>query len=427
MPRRMTPHFEPPRFHAAAYGAFLGALGLALGACDPAPPPADRAAPAAIAVEVVHPELREFTRVVRATGSIFGDEEATIAAKVAGRVVAIHKDLGDIAEPAEPLLQIDPTDYSLARIERERALAQTLARLGLESIPDSTLDIDALPSVERARLQSANAHARFERGRSLADRQPPLISEQDFADLQTAAEVAESELRVERLTAQAILAEARALEAQVATAQQRIADTLHLAPVNSDESGASPTRYEVASRFVSIGDFVQMGDPLFRVVDSDPVKLRVTAPEKRLGAVQVGQSARVLVEAFAEPFEGRVSRISPTVDPATRTFLIEVTVPNRDGRLAPGAFAVAEIEIARESGLALPADAVVAFAGVVKVVTVVDGKAQEQRVSTGDTQSGFVEVMGDLSPSDLVVRRPSGAIVTGAPVEVRAPATEPAE
>ena len=427
MPRRVIPQFRSPRPSAAAQSALLLAVALTLSACDPAAPAPQEAAPAPIAVEAVHPELREFTRLVRATGSIFGDEEATIAAKVSGRVVAIHKDLGDVATPAEPLLQIDPTDYTLARTERERALAQTLARLGLDAIPDENLDVDALPSVERARLQSANAHARFERGRSLADRQPPLISEQDFADLQTAAEVAESELRVERLTAQAILAEARALEAQVATAQQRIADTLHLAPVNSGDPDPSPTRYEIASRYVSIGDFVQMGDPLFRVVDSDPVKLRVTAPEKRMGSIRAGQPARILVEAFAEPFQGRVTRISPTVDPATRTFLIEVTVPNPDGRLAPGAFAIAEIEIAREQALALPVDAVVSFAGVVKAVTVVDGKAQEQRVSTGDVQDGFVEVSGRLSPTDLVIRRPSGAIVTGAPVEIRSPTPEPAE
>lgn len=427
MPRRALPQFRSPRRHTVAQGTLLLFVSLSLGACDPAAPSAQKATPAPIAVETAHPQLREFTRLVRATGSIFGDEEATIAAKVSGRVVAIHKDLGDVASPAEPLLQIDPTDYTLARTERERALAQTLARLGLETMPDETLDIDALPSVERARLQAANARARFERGRSLADRQPPLISEQDFADLQTAAEVAESELRVERLTAQAILAEARALESQVATAQQRIADTLHLAPVNSAESASSATRYEIATRYVSIGDFVQMGDPLFRVVDSDPVKLRVTAPEKRMGAVKVGQPVRVLVEAFPEPFEGRVSRISPTVDAATRTFLIEVTVPNADGRLAPGAFAVAEIEIARETVLALPADAVVAFAGVVKVLAVVDGKAEERRVTTGDEEDGFVEVTGRLSPTDLVVRRPSGALVTGAPVEIRTPAPEPAE
>lgn len=425
MARRAHPQFRPLRRRSAARSTLLLVASLSMVACDPAAPSAQQATPAPIAVEAVHPQLREFTRLVRATGSIFGDEEATIAAKVSGRVVAVHRDLGDVAKPAEPLLQIDPTDYLLARTERERALSQTLARLGLDAMPDEALDVDALPSVERARLQAANARARFERGRSLADRQPPLISEQDFADLQTAAEVAESELRVERLTAQAILAEASVLEAELATAAQRISDTVHLTPVSAGMSMA--TRYQIAARYVSIGDFVQMGDPLFRVVDSDPVKLRVTAPERRLGDVRVGQIARVTVEAFAEPFEGRVSRISPTVDQATRTFLIEVTVPNADGRLAPGAFAVAEIEIARESALALPVDAVVAFAGVVKVVTVVDGKAQEQRVATGDVQDGFVEVMGRLTPNDLVIRQPSGAIVTGAPVEIRAPTPEPVE
>lgn len=397
-----------------------GALvALAPWGCDRAPSGAEKASPAPVAVEVAVVRVREFTRTIRATGTLFGDEEATVAAKVSGRIVAVAKDLGDEAQPGEPLLTIDPTDYQLAKAERERALAQSLARLGLDELPGGDLDIDALPSVERARLQAANAQARFERGKSLADRQPPLISEQDYADLKTAADVAQSELRVERLTASAILAEARLLEAQVATAEQRVADTVHRAPAASDPADHGSLRYEVSARYVSLGDFVQMGAPLFRVIDADPVKLRVTAPERRLGAVRVGQTAAVRVEAFSDVFEGRVVRVSPAVDPATRTFLIEIAIDNPDGRLRPGAFAVAEIEVGRESSIAAPLDAIVSFAGVTKVVVVVDGAAQERRVQVGDTQDGDAEIIGRLSAGETVILRPSGAVVTGTPVVAR--------
>ena len=88
-------------------------------------------------------------------------------------------------------------------------------------------------AVERARLQAENARARYERGRVLAERTPPLISVQDFADLKTAWEVAESNLRVERLDAEATLAEARTLQAQVRVAEQRVTDSVHRAPIEA--------------------------------------------------------------------------------------------------------------------------------------------------------------------------------------------------
>lgn len=389
--------------------------------------------PLEVAVSVTKAERRELPRTIRVTGTLYGEEETTIAAKVAGRVVEVVRDLGDIAEPGDPLVRIDPTDYELEKTERERAFLEALARLGLRELPPASYDVDLLPSVERARLQAENSKARRDRAKVLADRKPPLISEQDFADIATDYEVAQSNLKVERLTAEATLAEARTLDAQVSIAAQRVLDTVHRAPaidaaaVSAAKAAApatteeaSPRLYEVAERLVTAGDYVQVGAPLLRLVDSDPLKLRVPVTERRLGAVEKGQRVTVSVEAFTTSFDGEVVRVSPAVDTATRSFSVEILVPNRERTLKPGSFATANIQIGSETALVIPETAVLTFAGLSKVVLVRDGKVAEQIIELGEKADGMVEVRSGLTAEDVIVANPTAALTTGTAVTIGA-------
>lgn len=404
---------------------------LFLGCEEKSPSNGNSSAMQEIAVTVAAPVQSELPRTIRVSGTLMGDEETTIAAKVAGRVIEVVRDLGDAAAPGDPLIRIDPIDYELARDERQRAFVESLSQLGLGELPAAEFNLEQLPSVERARLQAENAKAKYERARVLAEREPPLISEQDFADLKTAWDVAQSELKVERLTAQATLAEARTLEAQVRIAQQRVTDTVHRAPMlfasvetttaqqnRTEHRSPAAREYEVASRMVNVGDYVQIGAPLMRLVDSDPLKLRASVPERRIGAVRIGQSAAVRIEAFAEPFAGQVSRVSPAVDQQTRAFPIEILVQNSDRTLKPGSFATADIQVGREAALMVPNSSVISFAGVHKIVLVKDGKAHEQRVELGQRVNDLVEIRKGVSPQDDVVIKPGGSLSTGTPVRI---------
>ena len=380
--------------------------------------------PPEVAVSVTSPVRRDLPRFTQVTGTLYGDEETTIAAKVEGRVVEVVRDLGDVAAPGDPLVRIDPTDYELERAEREGAFRESLARLGLTALPSDGFDVESLPSVERARLQAGNATAKYDRAKVLAVRKPPLISEQDFADIETAREVAQSNLKVERLTAEATLAEARRLRAQLGIAEQRVRDTLHRAPEVPARDEAAPAEavrgYEVAVRMVTAGDFVKVGSPLMKLVDADPLKLRVPVTERRLGTIEKGQHVVVRVEAFAETFAGEVSRVSPAVDTATRTFAVEILVPNPARTLKPGSFATAAIEVGHESALLVPESAVRTFAGLSKVVLVREGKAAEQQVELGDRSEDLVEIRKGLGADDVVVVSAVAALTTGVPVSVAA-------
>src|SRR5690606_6413584 len=145
-------------------------------------------------------------RTVSVVGTLYGDEETTISAKVPGRVRQILADVGDRVSPGEALAEIDPVDYELVIDQKEMSVRQALARLGLKELPDGDFDGSTIATVERARFQAANARAKLNRAKQLFEQQPPLISEQDFADLQTANEVAQRDYEVALLEAQALLA-----------------------------------------------------------------------------------------------------------------------------------------------------------------------------------------------------------------------------
>jgi multidrug efflux pump subunit AcrA (membrane-fusion protein) len=110
-------------------------------------------------------------------------------------------------------------------------------------------------------------------------------------------------------------------------------------------------------------------------------------------------------------------RINPAIDVRTRTFEVEIRVPNAEGRLRAGAFATAELETTREeSVLEVERASIATFAGVHKVFLAKDGKAQERVVELGSTRGERVEIRRGLDGSERIVRRPPAGLATGVPL-----------
>lgn len=363
-------------------------------------------------VRLVAVQIRPADRFLEVTGTLYGQEEMLIAAKVPGRVVEIRAELGDVVAHGGMLAQIDPTDYQLAVEEQQASLSASLARIGLEALPEGEVDLSELPPVARARAEELNAAARLNRARKLYERTPPLISEQDFADITTQHEVAATSAAVELMNARSLLAEARIQASRLRTAHQRLADAMVIAPTEL------PLNYRVASRRVSIGEIVSQGQALFRLVASDRVKFRGFVPERYAAQVAVGIRAQVLVDAFPTPFDAVVSRVAPTVDIATRSFEVEIEASNPDGQLKPGSFVRARLLVSTEpEARFVPASAVAQFAGVQRVYSVSDGKVVEHRVRLGGPIESQYELLDALEGVDMVIDAPRGLRV-GAPVSV---------
>lgn len=394
----------------------LSALGVA--GCRKGAPPAKGAAGSAgppVEVRLGPVERRSLDRTVSVTGTLFGHEEATLSAKVGGRIAAVVLDVDDPASSGDVVVQIDRTDYEIALRERQAALRAALAKLGLTELPGPGFDLAAVPTVERSKAEEANARAKEARARSLFEQKPPLISEQDFADIRTQAEVAARTAEVQMLDARAILAEAQTQAAMIASAEQRLADTAVRAPT---PMGGGTIRYRVSERLVSLGELVTAGQAVARVVASDTLKFRGPVPEREMGRIVAGQSAAVTLDAFNSAFPGRVTRVAPRVDQRTRTFDLEIEIANPGGKLKPGAFARASIVVGKDDGVVMvPRDAVATFAGVRRVFSVSGGKALGHRIETGDELDGLVEVIGTIGADQVVVSGGQG-LTDGQPVKV---------
>jgi hypothetical protein len=156
----------------------------------------------------------------------------------------------------------------------------------------------------------------------------------------------------------------------------------------------------VRERHLSIGAYLDVGAAVATIVKMDPLRLRLAVPERESGSVRVGQTVRLRSDGGAVQAEGKVVRLSPAVDEKTRTLIIEAEIPNKEGALRPGAFASADVVIDPESPAVLvPADSLVTFAGITKVLGVTDGRIVEKRVRVGRRSGDRLEVLEGVTPA----------------------------
>ncbi len=412
-------HLFHPIFHvhsrslALAGGVVVGMASFLCVGCDRTPERPAPEAPPAREVVLVPVLTKPALRFIEITGTLFGEEEVLISAKVPGRIAAISADLGDQVASGATVAEIDPTDYTLAVDEQQASLQADLAKLGLDQIPTGEFDLAALPVVARAEAEARNAQARLDRARRLFERTPPLLSEQDYADIETQSQVAVTSAAVERLNAMSLVASARVSAAALEIARQRLADTTITAPRDPNLT------YQVASRMVSVGELVSANQPLFRLVAVDRVKFRGQVPERFAPQIRADAAATLVADAYPEPFSATVSRISPAVDPQTRSFAIEILAANPERDLMPGSFVRAQIVTGLdENARFVPASAVSQFAGVTRLFSVREGKVVEHRVTLGPEVDATREVISGLGPVDQVIDRPRG-LGAGVPVVVK--------
>lgn len=398
---------------------FAGSLILVAGCTrtEPAPPATAPTAKTALVVSVEPVKSESVDRSVSVLGTLFGDEEATISNKVAGRVRRVQADMGDVVKGGSLLCELELEDFQLAETAARRSLEAILVRLGATQLPDDRFDLDTVATVARALAEWKNAEERLARLRALAAKGPGFVAEQTLQDAETSAAVAKASVEAERVMARALVAEARQRQAELEIARRR----LHDARIQAPEGERA---WSVTARLVSEGEYVKDGTALYRVVISDPLKLRAAVPERYSAVFKVGEETKVRVEAWGERvFPGKVSRVNPWVDPANRTFGVEVLVPNGDGALRPGSFGRGEVFIGREDALFVPEDAIVSFAGTTKLFVVKDGKARAVVVQTGERRQGRIEVRG-IAAGDEVATRGHSALSDGAAVTIEAKAIE---
>jgi membrane fusion protein (multidrug efflux system) len=161
----------------------------------------------------------------------------------------------------------------------------------------------------------------------------------------------------------------------------------------------------VREKKVTTGDYVRNGSVLMVVIQSNPIKLNFTVPEKDVGKLKIGQDVLFKVDSFPDQeFKGHVRIIYPSLEERTRTLQVEALVPNSDNRLKPGLFAKVTLftEQARDV-IVVPITAILYDNAKVKVFVAEGNVARERVVNIGNKYGEMLEIFEGLKKGETLV------------------------
>lgn len=358
-----------------------------------------------IAVTATPAVQQPLTRFISVSGTLTAQEDAEVAAEVAGRVVATPIERGSRVGQGAILIQISDTEVAAQAREAEANAAQLEARLGMAS--GAAFDVERVPEVANARAAQVLAQTEFERTKQLQSQQ--LVSRSEFDQRQAQADAAQRQYEVARNGAEQNYQALMGARARVQLARKALADTQVRAPFEG----------VVGERMVSVGDYVTRGAKVATIMRISPLRLELTVPAQYLKTVATGRTVHLDVDAYAgERFSGEVRFVSPALKSDTRALVVEAIVQNADGRLKPGLFATARIEQAEQTpAILIPKTAVSTIGEVSRVFVVKGDTAEERLVTLGQEAGDNVEATSGINAGDRVIvggreRLRDGAAIT---------------
>jgi len=323
-------------------------------------------------------EMRELQRTLSLSGSLSPVLQATVRSKVPGEVQRVVVREGDRVSEGQVIATIDSADLK-ARVDAQ------------------------LAALEESKAKETIARKNRENNQALLRQN--FISQNAFDTTQSTYEGA--------------AAAVRSAEAQARIAERALQDAVVRAPF----AGL------VSRRMVNVGEKIAIDAPMFTIVDLGRMEIEAPAPAAEIPGVKVGQLAQFRVDGFGDSaFEGRIERINPAADPGSRSIMLYVAIPNRDGALKGGMFAKGQLILDKSPATAVvPSGAVREEAGQSYVFTIENGKVARRPVTLGMREEGLVEIRSGLDQGVPVVRARIGDLKPGAPaiLKTSAVATKP--
>lgn len=328
----------------------------------------------AVRVETLVLAEQAFDDVIEVTGAVEALDDASLSAQANGSVVTLTP-LGSFVRQGQLVAQLDP---GIAQAAMRQAEAQ----------------------VESAAASHRLAEDNLRRNEPLF--QDSIISALEFENV-----------RAQHSQAAASLASAEAARAQ---AEEQLRNTRVAAPFNGT----------VEEHFVRRGEQVTAGTPVARVVSTGRVKVAAGVPERFAGDVTRGTPVRVSLNAYgtAQGIPASVTFAGGTIDPQSRTFPIEVEIPNPDGRIKPEMVAVLHVTRARLTDVVIAPRPALIREETGFIVYVVDRtgnlpRARRQSVEVGAAYQNEVVLESGVEPGDEIVVLGQSGVSGGDVLEVQ--------
>ncbi len=189
----------------------------------------------------------------------------------------------------------------------------------------------------------------------------------------------------------------------------------------------APFGGKVSARHVDVGALVTAGSgaagtALFGIVQSDPLRVYVYAPQENASSIHEGLFAKIILQELpGQQFEGTVMRTAGALDPQSRTMQVEVNVPNHENKLYAGMFGQVKFNLPNENAaIVVPANAFLFRTEGAQVATIADGnRIHWQKIKVGRDFGTQLEVLEGLTESTKVVMNPTDDLREGVQVEVK--------
>jgi HlyD family secretion protein len=363
---------------------------------------------AAKAVKLESVKEETVKRSVDLVGTLAAVDQVTISSEADGKVSRILADLGDRVKAGQPLIQVDREKQQYNFDQQRASLEKALAQLGAPD-PQHLPEAEKTPDVMKAAADLAQAKQAHDRASQLFKR--TLVPQQTLDDAATALQSKQASYDLSLQNAKNLRASIQASEASMKLADRQLRDTEIRAPFDGI----------VEKRLVNLGELVKTQMPVMAVVRVDPLKVVAEIPEKMAPWIKDGQPVQLHVDAYPDrEFTGKVSRISPAVNTATRAFPFEALIPNQDANLKPGTFARVHIESDKsDTVLTLPYSAMQYRYGVNRVFLVEGDKLTARELKIGDRLGERVEVLGGVKAGDRIATNDVDKLADGMKVTTK--------
>ena len=364
--------------------------------------------------------------VVTADAVLYPINQANVTAKISSPVRRMLVNRGDHVRAGQVLVELESGDLaasaneSKAQYEQTQAAYQTLTGATVhEDKTKAQTDVQTAQQVLDAAKKLYDNRVALQREGALAQK---LVDDAKVAMVQAQSQLETARRHLEALNQVSQRETLRGAEAQVNAAKAHYDNALvqlSYAQIHSPISGV------VSDRQVYPGEMPPSGSPIVSIVDISQVVARANVPVKEAVAVKVGRPARIT--GPDGDLAGKVTVVSPAVDPSTTTVEVWVQAANPGERLKPGGTVrVAIIAETIQNTLVVPATALLnSDEGGQKVMIVTSGNiARERKVSVGVRQGDRVQILSGLQEGDQVVTSGGLGLDDKGKVIVQAPKSE---
>jgi RND family efflux transporter MFP subunit len=348
-------------------------------------------------VDVMRVARVEDQNRIKLPGTMQAVTEAPILARADGYLRRRLADIGDRVRAGQVLAEIDAPELDQQIHQAEAAVEQGQAATE-----------QAQASFEQGKANRELARFTSQRWKVLAER--GIASQQDSDQYQ--AQLAAQDASVQALE--------KAVAAQRSSVSAARANLARLQEIQGYRLVKAPFDGVITLRNVDVGALVSAGNTLlYRIAQTGMLRAYVNVPQGSANSVRVGQPATLTISHFpGRSFHGNVTRTANALDPASRTMLVEIGVPNTDAALFPGTYAEVELNSSQPNPpLVVPAAAIIFRTDGAQVAVVqTDGTVHLQKVAIGRDYGDRVEILQGLADGATIIAVPGDAAREGAKV-----------